>query len=137
MKISIHTQVKAPTKKVWQIWTTPENIMQWNNATPDWHTPSASIDLVKDGTFSYRMEARDGSMGFDFTGTFSEVEPHSLIKYKLEDDREVEITFSFDGESTTVTETFEAEDQNSAEMQRQGWQAILDNFKKHAESNLS
>lgn len=134
MKISIDATVNAPINKVWNAWTTPDKITQWNFATPEWCCPKAEIDLKPGGKFSYRMEAKDGSMGFDFAGEFTAVEELSLIKFHLGDNREVEVRFTENGEAVNVFETFEAEDENSAEQQKQGWQNILNNFKSHVEN---
>lgn len=133
-KITIKATVNAPVEKVWKLWTTPEDIMQWNAASPDWHITSSVNDLRAGGTFSARMEAKDGSFGFDFGGVYDEVKTNELITYTLGDGRKVSITFTTNGEQTEVVETFEAEGQNPVEMQRDGWQAILNNFKKYAES---
>lgn len=133
MQISIETEVKAPLSRVWQAWTTPEDITRWNFAIDDWCCPSARIDLKVGGHFSYRMEARDGSAGFDFEGEFTEVTPHEAIRFKLEDDREVKVAFIETATGVRVVETFDAEDEHSAEMQRQGWLGILNNFKQHVE----
>ncbi|MDW7672075.1 MAG: SRPBCC family protein [Bacillota bacterium] len=132
-KITVKTTVNAPVEKVWMSWTEPEHITQWNNASDDWHTPFAENALSVGGKFLYRMEAKDGSFGFDFTGTYNEVQPQRSIAYTLDDGREVDVTFVSDGNSTNIVETFEAESQNSIEMQQQGWQAILDHFKKYTE----
>ena len=132
--ITVRTSVIAPVETVWQHWTSPWSITQWNHASEDSHTPKASNDLRKDGKFSYRMEARDGSMGFDFEGVYYNVIVNKQIDYTLADGRKVKITFSYNGKTTDVIETFEAEEINSIELQRNGWQAILDNFKKFAES---
>ncbi|MBJ2136134.1 SRPBCC family protein [Paraglaciecola chathamensis] len=134
MKISIEVDVKAPLEKVWETWVRPEHIINWNFASDDWCCPTAEIDLKVGGKFSYRMEAKDGSMGFDFEGTFIKVSPHESIHFKLEDDRIVKVEFSEMNGKVKVVEIFEAEDENSAEQQKQGWQSILNNFKKHAES---
>lgn len=134
-KITVTTIVDAPIEKVWKTWTTPQDIMQWNNASPDWHTPRAENDLRKGGSFSARMEAKDGSFGFDFGGTYDDVIENQLIEYTLEDDRKVIINFTKIGHQTEVEETFEAESENSIELQRNGWQAILDNFKKYTEES--
>ena len=107
--------------------------MQWNSASPDWHTPRAENDLRTGGKFSSRMEAKDGSFGFDFGGTYDEVRPHEYIAYTLGDGRRVSITFTSNGNETHISETFEAESMNPVEMQRNGWQAIMDNFRKYAE----
>lgn len=132
--ITVKTTVNAPVEKVWKLWSEPEHITKWNAASDDWHTPRAENDLRPGGTFSARMEAKDGSFGFDFGGVYDEVETHKLISYTLGDGRKVEVIFESKGNTTDVTETFEAESQNSIAMQRGGWQAILDNFKKYAEA---
>lgn len=133
MPITIETVVHAPVDKVWEYWTKPEHIMKWNNASEDWTTPSAENDLSAGGKLNWRMEAKDGSFGFDFSGVYDEVKKHELITYTLDDGRKVRITFTPQGEETRVVEVFDAEQSNSIEMQREGWQAILDNFKRHAE----
>jgi len=132
-KITVETTVHAPIEKAWKTWTTPADIMEWNSASPDWHTPRAENDLRTGGSFSSRMEARDGSFGFDFGGTYDEVIQHKKIAYTMGDDRKVEITFEDHGDTTKVIETFEAETENSVDMQRDGWQAIMDNYKKYTE----
>jgi len=133
--ITVETLVNAPIEKVWTFWSSPEHIIKWNNASDDWHTPHAENDLRPGGNFSYRMEARDGSMGFDFSGVYDAVIPNQQIEYTIGDGRKVKITFTPSGQGTLVTETFEAENTHTLEMQRGGWQAILDNFKSHVESN--
>ena len=132
--ITVETTVQAPVEKVWKTWSTPEDIIQWNNASDDWHTTRAENDLRAGGKFIARMEAKDGSAGFDFEGVYDEVKPNELIEYTIGDGRKVKVTFSPDGDETKVTETFETEDTHSPEMQRTGWQAILDNFKNYTES---
>jgi len=132
--ITVETSVKAPEEKVWELWTTPEHIKNWNKANDEWHTRKAENDLRPGGKFVSRMEAKDGSMGFDFGGTYDKVDAKKLISYTLDDGRKVEINFSSTGKHTKITETFEPENTNPVEMQREGWQAILDNFKKYAES---
>ncbi|MEO5644307.1 MAG: SRPBCC family protein [Bacteroidia bacterium] len=134
-KITVEATVNAPTEKVWEFWTLPEHIKKWNNASEDWHSPSAENDLRNGGKFRTRMEAKDGSFGFDFGGTYDEVKTNERIAYTLEDGRTVDIRFNVDGNTTTITETFEAETENSIELQQGGWQAILNNFKKYAENN--
>jgi uncharacterized protein YndB with AHSA1/START domain len=134
MVIRIATRVNAPVEKVWQCWTSPEHITKWNQASSDWHTPWAKNDLVVGGHFSSRMEAKDGSMGFEFGGTYDEVVEHKKIAYTMGDGRKVTVSFSETAGVTEVVEEFETEDQNSAELQRQGWQAILDNFKAYTEN---
>ncbi|MDB5284050.1 MAG: Activator of Hsp90 ATPase 1 family protein [Bacteroidota bacterium] len=133
--ITIETTVKALPEKVWKFWSLPEHITKWNNASDDWHTPRAENDLRVGGKFSARMEAKDGSFGFDFGGVYDEVKNNQLIAYTLGDGRKVKITFSAIGNDTKVTETFDAENTNPIEMQKNGWQAILNNFKKYVEAN--
>jgi uncharacterized protein YndB with AHSA1/START domain len=131
--ITVNATVNAPVDKVWNMWSEPQHITKWNNASEDWHTPHAENDLRTGGKFSSRMEARDGSMGFDFGGTYDKVEKHKLIEYTMGDGRQVKVTFEETGGKTNVTEAFDAETQNSIELQRTGWQSILDNFKKYVE----
>jgi uncharacterized protein YndB with AHSA1/START domain len=131
--ITVGTEINAPVEKVWKLWTDPKHIVNWNNALDDWHTPKAENDLRVGGKFLSRMEAKDGSMGFDFIGVYSKVEPLRQIEYTLEDDRRVQICFAAEGNKTTVTETFDAEQENTMELQQSGWQSILDNFRKYAE----
>ncbi len=132
-KIAVETTVNASIEKVWQYWTDPKHIEKWNNASDDWHTPHAENDLRIGGKFLSRMEAKDGSFGFDFEGIYSEVIPFEKIKYGLEDGREVETNFTGNEEITKVATTFDAENENPIEMQKGGWQAILNNFKKYVE----
>jgi uncharacterized protein YndB with AHSA1/START domain len=135
-KITVQTKVNAPIEKVWNYWNEPEHITQWNTASPDWHTPKSENDLRAGGRFTARMEAKDGSFGFDFGGVYDEVETHQYIRYTMDDGRQTTITFSgHGGNETEVVETFDAEGQNPVEMQQAGWQAILDNFKKYVEAN--
>ncbi|MBI5422358.1 SRPBCC family protein [Candidatus Peregrinibacteria bacterium] len=132
--ITVEATIKVPTEKVWNLWTAPEHIVEWNHASDDWHTPRAQNDLRVDGTFLYRMESKDGNMGFDFDGVYTVVETNRRIEYVIADGRKVRIDFEGNGKETKIVETFEAEGENSIEMQRNGWQAILDNFKQYAES---
>lgn len=132
-KIIVKASVNAPISKVWENWTEPKHITQWNNASDDWHTPHAENDLRVGGKFLSRMEAKDGSFGFDFEGIYSEIIPFEKIKYGLEDGREVETIFTATIDTTTVTTTFDAENENPIDMQKGGWQAILNNFKKYVE----
>ena len=132
--IAIESTIHASVEKVWDFWTDPDHIIKWNNASADWHTPRAENCLRVGGRFLSRMEARDGSSGFDFTGTYTKVEPLKQISYTLDDGRKVQASFVSMGNVTMVKETFEAEETNTAEMQRNGWQAILDNFKKYVET---
>lgn len=133
-QITVSSSVNAPVERVWEYWTNPQHIMKWNSASEDWHTSRAENDLRAGGKFSARMEARDGSMGFDFEGVYDEVEPHNLISYTMADGRKVRISFSENDGFTEVRETFDPEGTNPVEMQRMGWQAILDNFKKYSEA---
>ena len=133
MKIRVQTEVAAPPYNVWNAWVTPEHITKWNFAIDEWCCPSAELDLKAGGRFKYRMEARDGSIGFDFEGVFTKVTPQNSLHFELGDDRLVTIEFMQTANGTLVTETFEAEDENSAEQQKQGWQSILNNFKKYVE----
>lgn len=132
MKITVQTTVKAPIGKVWNAYVTPADIMQWNSGHPDWHCPSASVDLRAGGAFSSRMEAKDGSMGFDFAGTYTKIVTHQRIEYAF-GDRNATVEFLEGADGITVKVTFDGEDQNPEEMQRAGWQMILDNFKRHVE----
>ncbi len=134
MTITIETTVSASVAATWKAWTSPDSITQWNFASDDWACPRAEIDLRPGGKFKYRMEAKDGSMGFDFEGEFTEVDPDRRIVYSLGDDRKVAVAFVPVAGMTRVTESFEAEDAHSAEQQKQGWQSILNNFKKFVES---
>ncbi|MBI4946835.1 MAG: SRPBCC family protein [Bacteroidetes bacterium] len=131
--IMVKATIHAPIEKVWKCWTSPEHIMKWNNASADWHTPRAENDLRVGGKFLSRMESKDGSFGFDFWGVYDEITANELIAYTMGDGRKAKITFINKENETEVIESFEAETQNPIEMQRSGWQAILDNFKKHAE----
>lgn len=133
-RITIESSIHAPIEKVWKYWTSPEHITKWNNASDDWHTPHAENDLRVGGKFLSRMEAKDGSFGFDFEGVYDEVIIHEKIAYSMSDGRTVDTTFIKQGDQTKVVSTFDAENQNSLEMQRGGWQAILDNFKKYVEA---
>ncbi|GHB76518.1 SRPBCC domain-containing protein [Persicitalea jodogahamensis] len=135
--ITAETIVDAPLEKVWKAWTTPDDITQWNNASDEWYTPSADNNLTEGGEFIYRMEARDGSFAFDFSGTYKKIVEHELLEYILADDRKVSVAFEENEGKTKVTETFEPEEENPAEAQKQGWQAILDNFKKYVEGKAS
>lgn len=133
--IQVKTTVKASLSKVWDYWTDAEHIKKWNAASSDWHTTKVENDLKVDGSFLYRMEAKDGSFGFDFSGAYKKVKTHEQLMYVLDDQREVTVDFSEDGEEVSVIETFEPETMNPVDMQKQGWQAILDNFKSYVEKN--
>jgi uncharacterized protein YndB with AHSA1/START domain len=132
MKISVETLVKAPIADVWRAWTTPADIVKWNTASPDWHTTTASVDLRVGGEFSSRMEAKDASMGFDFAGTYTLIVEHERIEAAF-GDRSLQVEFVPGANGVTVRETFDAETTYPPEQQRQGWQAILDNFARHVE----
>ncbi|MCF2489350.1 SRPBCC family protein [Dyadobacter sp. CY347] len=134
-KITVETTVHAPVATVWEQFNAPEHITQWCFASDDWHAPSADNDIRTGGKFRTTMAAKDGSFSFDFGGIYSNVIPESVIEYAMEDGRQVQVTFTDHGDSTTVTEIFDAEQTNPAEMQKDGWQAILNNFKKHVEGN--
>ncbi|MDF2905144.1 MAG: hypothetical protein K0R34_465 [Herbinix sp.] len=131
--ITIKTTVNASVEQVWNCWTKPEHIKQWNSASEDWHTTAAENDLRKGGTFLSRMEAKDGSFGFDFSGIYDEVILYKTIAYTLGDERKVRVTFQGEGDKTNIEEIFEAEEENSLEMQEAGWQSILDHFKRYVE----
>jgi uncharacterized protein YndB with AHSA1/START domain len=133
MKITVVTIVNATLEKVWQAWNTPEDIMQWNAASNDWHTPISRVDLRPGGRFYARMEAKDGSMGFDFEGTYTNVIDKQLIEYVMSDGRTVSVRFEEAEGGVKVTETFDADNEYSEEMQREGWQSILEKFREWVE----
>jgi uncharacterized protein YndB with AHSA1/START domain len=135
MKISVETSVNAPLSKVWVAYTTSEDILKWNTASPDWHTTKSTVDLRVGGAFSSRMEAKDGSFGFDFEGTYTKVLPHQCLEYSF-GDRVATIDFLSSSDEVTVRVTFDAETQNSVEQQRSGWQSILDNFANYVEGKV-
>ena len=135
IKVRIETTVSADTKKVWDCWNNPEHITKWNFAADDWHCPKAENDLTAGGKLKSRMEAKDGSFGFDFEATYDEIIGQKKISYTIADGRKVTTDFeNLDGKTKIIT-VFDAEKQNPVEMQRSGWQAILNNFKKYVESN--
>ena len=135
MKITVETGVKAPVAKVWSAYTTPDDIKQWNAASDDWHTTKSTVDLRVGGAFTSRMEAKDGSFGFDFSGTYTKIVPNKLIEYSF-GDRAGSVEFVTGANGVTVRVTFDAESANPVEQQRQGWQAILNNFAKYVEGRL-
>jgi uncharacterized protein YndB with AHSA1/START domain len=137
MKITVETQVRADIEAVWSAYSNPDDITQWNSPSDDWHTPHSRVDLREGGTFRSRMEAKDGSMGFDFEGTYTRVVPQELIEYRMSDGREVTVTFDDQPDGVRVRVTFDAETENSPEMQQQGWQAILDCFGRYVETRSS
>ena len=134
MKITVETVVKATLNKVWDAWNNPEDIKQWNTAQDDWHTTRSTVDLREGGKFSARMEAKDGSVGFDFEGEYTRIVPHERIEYRMSDDREVRNEFVERPGEVLVKVTFDAETEHPAEAQRKGWQAILDNFARYVEA---
>ena len=134
MKITIERVVKAPLERVWDAWNNPADIKQWNSASDDWHTTDSTVDLREGGKFASRMEAKDGSQGFEFEGTYTRVVPNKTIEYRMSDGREASVEFSERPDGVVVKETFDAESENSPEFQKQGWQAILDNFGRHVEA---
>ena len=134
MKITIETRVDAKLPEVWAAWNNPEDIKRWNHASDDWHTTQSHVDLRDGGDFSSRMEAKDGSFGFDFGGTFTRIIPLKLIEFRMGDGREVRVEFIEQPGAVIIQETFEAETKHDPEVQRQGWQAILDNFAHYVES---
>lgn len=133
-EITVEATVNSPVEKIWKVWTDPQHITGWCHASDDWHAPYAENDVRNGGKFKTTMSAKDGSMSFDFEGVYTNVEKNKLIEYTLLDDRKVKIIFSGNGNETKITETFEAENVNSPEMQKSGWQSILDNFKSYAEA---
>lgn len=133
--ITVQNTINASIEKVWELWTGPEHVMKWNNASEDWHTPFAENDLKVGGKFKYTMASTDGTMRFDFEGIYTNVVSPSLIEYKLADDRKVKITFESQKNGVVLTEKFDPETENSEALQQQGWQAILDNFKKYVENS--
>lgn len=134
-QITVENTVNAPVEKIWQFWSGPEHITKWANASDDWHTTRAENDLQVGGKFLSRMEAKDGSFGFDFGGVYDAVKENELIEYTLGDGRKVIIHFTGKDGNTKIVQTFDAESTHSIEMQKGGWQAILDNFKKYVEAN--
>jgi len=134
-KITVEATVNAPVEKVWKIWTSPEHIVKWNTAHPDWHTPRAENDLRVGGKFLSRMEAKDGSFGFDFGGTYDVVDSNKRIAYTMGDGRTADTIFKIENGKTHITTVFDAENENPVQMQKDGWQAIMNNFKSYTETN--
>jgi uncharacterized protein YndB with AHSA1/START domain len=134
MKITVETLVKADLNAVWQAWNNPEDITQWNAPSDDWHTTRSAVDLREGGTFQCRMEAKDGSAGFEFEGTYTRIVPRKLIEFTMSDGRTVAVTFTESADGVLVKETFDAESENPPDVQRQGWQAILDKFGSYVEA---
>lgn len=135
MNITVETLALAPIDKVWSAYTSPEDIKQWNAASDDWHTTAASVDLREGGVFSSRMEAKDGSFGFDFAGTYTKIIPHERIEYAF-GDRAAVVEFVAGAQGVTVRVSFDAEETHSIDQQRDGWQAILNNFAKHVQTRV-
>ncbi len=133
--ITVRALINTTVEKVWNSWTGTDHIIKWNCPSPEWHTPKANHDLKPGGNFNYRMKARDGSFGFDFGGVFDQVEENKVLAYTLSDGRKVAIRFIRQGNQTEIVQHFEAETENTVEMQQTGWQAILDNFKQYVVSN--
>lgn len=133
--VTVQATVNAPVEKVWEYWTQPDHITKWNYASDDWHTPWAKADLREGGEFSARMEAKDGSMGFEFGGVYNAFRPNEYLEYTMGDGRQCKVSFTADGNTTKVVESFDAENTHPVEFQKAGWQAILDNFKKYTEAN--
>lgn len=133
--ITIETTVKAPMSKVWEYWNTPSHITKWAFASDDWEAPNAENDLRVGGKFKTTMAAKDGSTSFDFTGVYTVADEHKLIEYDMEDGRHVKIEFEDTPDGVKIIETFDPENENPEEMQRDGWQAILENFKKYVEDS--
>ncbi|HMC99964.1 MAG TPA: SRPBCC family protein [Ferruginibacter sp.] len=133
--ITVETSVNAPLEKVWTYWNQPEHIVKWASASEDWHTTNAVNDLRTGGTFTSRMEAKDGSMGFDFGGVYDDVKEKQYIEYTMGDGRKVTVSFMVQDDEIKISESFDAEHSNPVEMQRTGWQNIMDNFKKYVEAN--
>jgi len=137
VQITVETVVNAPVPTVWKAWNDPEDIKQWNNASEDWHTTQSSVDLREGGRFSSRMEAKEGGEGFDFEGVFTKVVPHQRIEYRIADGRNVKVDFTPVSGGTLVRETFEAESENELDVQRDGWQRILNRFAHHVEAKAA
>jgi uncharacterized protein YndB with AHSA1/START domain len=133
--VTIESTINAPVEKVWKYWNEPDHITKWCFASDDWHAPWAKNDLRVGGSISSRMEAKDGSMGFDFGGVYDEVEENKKVQYTMSDGRRVEALFHAQGNATHVVESFDAEESNPVDMQQMGWQAILNNFKAYVEAN--
>ena len=132
--ITVRTTINAPVDPIWKCWTSPEDILCWNTASDDWHTTNAENNLEAGAQFNYRMEAKDGSFGFDFWGIYDKVIVQQVLEITLGDERKMKVIFKSGNGVTEVVETFEAESENSVELQQGGWQAILDNFKKYVET---
>jgi len=133
--ITVETNINAPIDKIWQYWNEPEHITKWCFASDDWHAPSATNDLTVGGKLNTRMESKDGAHGFDFEATYTEIIPFEKIQYEMSDGRKVEVVFKKEDMGYRIIETFDAENENPIEVQRDGWQAILNNFKRYVETN--
>jgi uncharacterized protein YndB with AHSA1/START domain len=135
-QITVTTLVEAPIEHVWECWTNPDHIMEWNHASDDWHCPAATNNLTIGGTFSFTMSANDDSVSFDFEGTYTDIVENERIEYDIIDNRHVSITFEEEDDKVRITEVFDAESENSTEMQQAGWQVILDNFRDYTEASI-
>ncbi len=133
MKLTVETLARTDLETAWTAYSNPDDITRWNSADPSWHSPRSQVDLREGGRFSTRMEAKDGSMGFDFEGTYTRVVPNELIEYRMSDGREAAVRFTKEPGGTRIRVDFDAESENPAELQQQGWQAILDNFGRYVE----
>ena len=131
--ITVTVQIKAPIDMVWDCFANPKHIVNWNFASPDWHAPSAENDLSVNGIFKYNMAAKDGTFSFDFGGTYTKVEPHKTIEYTMNDGRKAIVQFNEIGNETEIIQMFDPENENSEDLQKGGWQAILNNFKNYTE----
>ena len=134
--ITVTTMINVPVQKVWEYWTKEEHVKNWNFAASDWHCPNATNNLQIGGEFHYTMAAKDNSFSFDFWGTYQNIEPEKSLEITLGDGRQMKVGFEAKGDSTVVTEQFEPETQNPEEMQKAGWQMILDNFKAYVEQSI-
>lgn len=135
-QITVTTLIEAPIEHVWECWTNPDHIMEWNHASDDWHCPAATNDLTIGGKFSSTMSANDGSVSFDFEGTYTDIVENERIEYSLADDRHISVTFEEEDGKIRVTEVFDAENENPIEMQQAGWQSILNNFRDYTEASI-
>jgi uncharacterized protein YndB with AHSA1/START domain len=136
-KLAVETLARTDLKTAWSAYNNPDDITQWNSPDPSWHSPRSQVDLREGGKFSTRMEAKDGSMGFDFEGTYTRVVPNQLIEYRMSDGREAAVRFTEEPEGTRIRVDFDAESENPVEVQQQGWQAILDSFGRYVENKAA
>lgn len=134
--ITIKATTQSPIEKVWKAWNDPAHVIQWNSPSPDWHTPRAENDFTEKGKFNYRMEAKDGSFGFDYSGAYDEIVPLQKIRFHLDDNRQVEVEFESTASGVNIVEKFEPETENPEDFQQAGWQAILDSFVKYVDERM-